>query len=158
MVSWDCKAHNSASSLFLLLIITKACRLAEIRWSVCISKSQSVRQWSVTPGFNFRSIHTKDSKNMILDASLLNTQHYKVLIKGKWSNPGKGVALLLTLWRSSCWKRSLRVAFGYWWPTYLCIYIYIYIYQEQIDEKKNVLWKNKKLNTCNNTCDPLRKV
>ena len=28
---------------------------------------------------------------VILDAFLLNTQHYKVLIKGKYSNPGKGV-------------------------------------------------------------------
>ena len=28
---------------------------------------------------------------MVLDASLLSTQHYKVQIKGKWSNPGKGV-------------------------------------------------------------------
>ena len=27
---------------------------------------------------------------MVLDATLLNTQHYKVRIK--WSNPGKGVA------------------------------------------------------------------
>ena len=26
-----------------------------------------------------------------LDASLLNIQHYKIQIKGKWSNPGKGV-------------------------------------------------------------------
>ncbi len=32
------------------------------------------------------------TQNIILDASLLNTQHYKVQIKGKWSNPGKGVA------------------------------------------------------------------
>ena len=29
---------------------------------------------------------------MILDASLLNNQHYNVQIKGKWNNPGKGVA------------------------------------------------------------------
>ena len=29
---------------------------------------------------------------MVLDASLLNTQYYKVQIKGKWSNPGKKVA------------------------------------------------------------------
>ena len=29
---------------------------------------------------------------MILDASLLNTQYYKVWIKSKWSNPGKGIA------------------------------------------------------------------
>ena len=34
------------------------------------------------PRFNPRSSHTKDSK-MVLDASLLNTQHYKVRIKGK---------------------------------------------------------------------------
>ncbi len=32
--------------------------------------------------FNPRSSHTKDSK-MVLDAILLNTQHYKVRIKGK---------------------------------------------------------------------------
>ena len=31
---------------------------------------------------------TKTQK-MVLDAALLNTQHYKVSIKGKWSNPGK---------------------------------------------------------------------
>ena len=29
---------------------------------------------------------------MVLDISLLNTQHYNVRIKVKWSNPGKGVA------------------------------------------------------------------
>ena len=31
-------------------------------------------------------------KIMVLDASLLNPQHYKVRFKGKWSNPEKGVA------------------------------------------------------------------
>ena len=34
------------------------------------------------PGFNSRSSHTKDSK-VVLAAALLNTQHYKVRIKGK---------------------------------------------------------------------------
>ena len=34
------------------------------------------------PGFNPRSSHTKDLK-MGLDTFLLNTQHYKVHIKGK---------------------------------------------------------------------------
>ena len=29
---------------------------------------------------------------MVLDATLLNTQHYKVGIKGKWSNPVKEAA------------------------------------------------------------------
>ena len=32
------------------------------------------------------------TQKMVLDASLLNTKHYKVWIKGKWSNPGNGVA------------------------------------------------------------------
>ena len=36
----------------------------------------------IIPWFNPWSSHTKDSK-MILDTSLLNTQHYKVGIKGK---------------------------------------------------------------------------
>ena len=40
------------------------------------------RQWSGRPRFNPRSGHTKDSK-MVLDASLLNTQNFKVTIKGK---------------------------------------------------------------------------
>ena len=34
---------------------------------------------------------------MVLDTYLLNTQQYKVRIKGKWSNPGKGVAPSPTL-------------------------------------------------------------
>ena len=29
---------------------------------------------------------------MVLDVSLLNTQQYKVRIRVKWNNPGKGVA------------------------------------------------------------------
>ena len=31
------------------------------------------------------------NQKMVLDTYLLDTQHYKVRIKGKWSNPGKGV-------------------------------------------------------------------
>ena len=33
-----------------------------------------------------------------LDASLLKTQHYKVQLKSKWSNPGKSVAPSTTSW------------------------------------------------------------
>ena len=32
------------------------------------------------------------TQTMVLDVSLLNTQHYKARIKDKWSNPGKGLA------------------------------------------------------------------
>ena len=51
---------------------------------------------------------TKDSK-MVLDASLLSSQHYKVWIKGKWSIPGKEVEPSSTPWCSSYWKGSRQV-------------------------------------------------
>ena len=34
------------------------------------------------------------TKNIIIDASLLNTQHYKAWIKTKWRNPGKLSSIL----------------------------------------------------------------
>ena len=40
---------------------------------------------------NLGQIMPKSFK-MVLDATLLNTQHYKAQIKGKWINAGKGVA------------------------------------------------------------------
>ena len=41
---------------------------------------------------------------MVLDTSLLNTQQYKVCIKGKWSNPEKGVGPSPTPQCCSNWK------------------------------------------------------
>ena len=38
---------------------------------------------------------------MVLDVALFNTQHYKIQINGKWSNPGKGVVPSTTPWCSS---------------------------------------------------------
>ena len=49
------------------------------------------------------------TQKMVLDVTLLNTQRYKVRIKVKWSNPGKGVAPSPTPWCSSCRKGSLCV-------------------------------------------------
>ena len=46
------------------------------------------------------------------------TQHYKVWIKGKWSNPGKGVAPFPTPRCSSYGKGSLQVALNDNRPTY----------------------------------------
>ena len=66
------------------------------------------------------------TQKMVLDASLLNIQHYNVWIKGKWSNPRKGVVPSSTPWFSSYWKGSLQVTLDYNWLTYF-IYIYIYI-------------------------------
>ena len=84
---------------------------------------------------------------MVLDASLLNTQHYKVRIKGKVGQSREGVAPSPTPWCSSYRKGSLRVTLDYRRQLYLLsikvpirkkkagnlfndphIYIYIYIY------------------------------
>ena len=45
---------------------------------------------------------------MVLDASLLNTQQYKVASRVKWSNPGRGVAPFPTPWCSSYRELSGR--------------------------------------------------
>ena len=58
---------------------------------------------------------------MVLDATLLNTQQYKVRIKGKVSNPGKGVAPSPTSRCSSYWKGSLLVALDYGRQLYLLL-------------------------------------
>ena len=47
-------------------------------------------------GFNLRSSHTKDSK-IVLDATLLSTQHYKVRIKGNGAIQGMEQCPLLHL-------------------------------------------------------------
>ena len=72
---------------------------------------------------------------MELDASLLNTQHYKVRIKGKLRQSREGVASSPTPWCSSYRKGSLRVIFDYG-RQLIYIYIYIYIYDgNSINEK-----------------------
>ena len=59
---------------------------------------------------------------MVLDATLLNTQQYKVRIKGKVSNPGKWVLPSLTPRCSSYWKGSFRVTLD---NSRQLIYIYV---------------------------------
>ena len=49
------------------------------------------------------------TQKMLLGAALLNTQHYKVQIKCKWSNPGKGVVPSPTPW---CCSSIEKGAFG----------------------------------------------
>ena len=59
------------------------------------------------------------TQKMVIDASLLNTQNYKVWINGTWSNPGRVVAPSPTPRCSSYWKRSLLVVLDYGQPTYI---------------------------------------
>ena len=63
------------------------------------------------------------TQKMVLDASLLGTQHYKVRIKGKVEQSRKGVAPSPTHWCSSYRKGSLRVTLDYGRQLYLLIYI-----------------------------------
>ena len=71
------------------------------------------------------------TQKMVLDASLLNTQHYKVRIKGKVEQSREGVAPFPTPWCSSYRKGSLRVTLDYGRQLYLLfLYVYIYIARE----------------------------
>ncbi len=63
------------------------------------------------------------TQKMVIDASLLNTQHYKVQIKGKVEQSWEGVAPSRTPWCSSYRKGSLRVTLDYGHQLYLLITI-----------------------------------
>ena len=77
---------------------------------------------------------------MVLDTSLLKTQHYKIRIKGKWNIPRKEIARSPTPRCSSYWKRSLQSANLY---TYIYIYIYIYMRVIQLIFFRNFFHKCK---------------
>ena len=77
---------------------------------------------------------------MVLDASLLNTQHDKVRIKGKVEQSREGVVPSPTHWCSNYRKGSLRVTLDYGHQLYftylyhstsvsvfICKILYIYI-------------------------------
>ena len=61
------------------------------------------------------------TQKMVLDASLLSTQHYKVRIKGKVEQSRKGVAPSPTHWCSSYRKGSLRVTLDYGRQLYILL-------------------------------------
>ena len=66
------------------------------------------------------------TQKMVLDASLLSTQHYKVRIKGKVEQSRKGVAPSPTHWCSSYRKGSLRVTLDYGRQLYFYLSLAIY--------------------------------
>ena len=78
------------------------------------------------------------TQKMVLDASLLNTQHYMVRIKGKVEPSREGVAPSPTSWCSSYRKESLRVTFDYGRQLYFT-YIYLEIWK---DRNKNMKTKD----------------
>ena len=66
------------------------------------------------------------TQKMVIDASLLNTQHYKVRIKGKVEQSREGVAPSPTPWCSSYRKGSLRVTLDYGRQLYLLLLTYVF--------------------------------
>ena len=53
------------------------------------------------------------TQKMVLDASLLNTQHYKVRVNGKVEQSRERSSALPDIWLSSYRKGSLRVTLDY---------------------------------------------
>ena len=62
------------------------------------------------------------TQKMVLDASLLSTQHYKVRIKGKVEQSREGVVPSPIHWCSSYRKGSLRVTLDYGRQLYFYLY------------------------------------
>ena len=69
------------------------------------------------------------TQKMVLDASLLNTQHYKVRIKGKVEQSREGVAPSPTHLCSSYRKGSLRVTLDYGRQLYFTYQLVLFIIQ-----------------------------
>ena len=78
------------------------------------------------------------TQKMVLDASLLNTQHYKVRIKGKVEQSREGVAPSPTPWCSSYRKGSFRVTLDYGRQLYLLtishILLWYYIFTVRLTD------------------------
>ena len=66
------------------------------------------------------------TQKTVLDASLLNIQHYKVQVKSNCSNPEKGVVPYPTLQCSSYWIGSLWVTRDYGRSSYLYTYTHFF--------------------------------
>ena len=71
-----------------------------------------------------------DTQKMVLDASLFNTQYYKVQIKSKKSNPGKWLAI-----QNRAFRSPLTTVGQLSYNIYIYIYIYIYIIYIYIREE-----------------------
>ena len=72
---------------------------------------------------------------MVLDTPLLNTQHYKLRIKGKVEQSREKSGAPLTPWCSSYLKGSLRVTLNYGHQLYLfTLYLIIWHYGSSREE------------------------
>ena len=109
----------------------------------------SVRQWPGDQGSIPARVIPKTQK-MVLDASLLNTQHYKVRIKGKVEQSREGVAPSPTPWCCSYRKGNLRVTLDYGRQLYFnMIFSYVKPHDSYVQNmfiiKQKITWKSKVL-------------
>ena len=84
---------------------------------------------------------------MILDDSLLNTQHYKVQIKGKQTNLWKGVMPFPTPWLPSTTVSQLTYIYAYISYIKNWMILYIYIQNKTYMIVKEGKWWTKKRNS-----------
>ena len=73
---------------------------------------------------------------MVLDSTLLNTQHYKVQIKGKVEQPRKGVTPTPKHSVLVFCKRNPQVTLDLWWSALITIHICIERERERKKERK----------------------
>ena len=102
--------------------------------------------WGLIPG----RVIPKTQK-MLLDTSLLKSQHYKVRIKGKKKQYRERSRVSLSPAHRCCsnWKGCLQVALDYGLQLYLlCIYIYIYIYISLNSHPQTDLFRSIRTHQC----------
>ena len=87
------------------------------------------------------------TQKMVLDASLLNTQHCKVQIKGKVEQSREGVAPSPTPWCSSYRKGSLRVTLDYGRQLYLLVSKIKFTWCVCVSQVFYKLWRKRKCNS-----------
>ena len=101
----------SSNYFYLMIVIC----LNTVIWFLVPDIGLAVRVFANGPG-DLGSIPGRvipKTLKMVLDSSLLNTQHYKVWIKGKVELSWEGVAPSPTPWCSSYRKGSLQVTLDY---------------------------------------------
>ena len=120
-------------SFFFLILIFKKILFFFLFFDFAIFKDLGVRVFANGPG-DLGSIPGRvipKTQKMVLDASLLNTQHYKVRIKGKVEQSREGVAPSPTHWCSSYRKGSLRVTLDYGRQLYLLTLLRDFFFKSQ---------------------------
>ena len=111
----------SCSIVFSSVFLQGLCTYLSISFPSVLPWGQPARVFTNGPG-DLGSIPGRvipKTQKTVLNASLLNTQHYKVRIKGKVEQSREGVAPSPTPWCSSYRKESLQVTLDYGRQPYL---------------------------------------